>query len=98
MSVSNSRMSSVFSSELSSTINSASLFPGNSASSVKELKSRFDKIILILETEINCEAVQLMNLCWTSPPYGLYLHWGNTQSFSYLSESLGTEVTMAECP
>lgn len=50
MSVSNSRMSSVFSSELSSTINSASLLPGNSVSSAKDLKSRFDKIIWSLET------------------------------------------------
>lgn len=39
MSDSNSRMSSEFSSELSSTMSSASLLPGNSESSVKDLKT-----------------------------------------------------------
>lgn len=38
MSVSNTRMSSEFSSVLSSTMSSASLLPGNSESSVKDLK------------------------------------------------------------
>lgn len=37
ISVSNNRMSSEFSSELSSTMSSASLLPGNSESSVKDL-------------------------------------------------------------
>lgn len=40
MSVSNTRMSSEFSSVLSSTMSSASLLPGNSESSVKDLKKQ----------------------------------------------------------
>lgn len=46
MSFSNSRMSSEFSSELSSTVNSASLLPGNSESSAKDLKATWNKILL----------------------------------------------------
>lgn len=74
MSVSNNRMSSEFNSELSSTMSSASLLPGNSESSAKDLENPTDqkekKKTLIRPWVHDCVRLSLIKLRLTSrsPP------------------------------
>lgn len=93
MSFSKNRMSSEFSSVLSSTVSSASLLPGNSESSAEDLKGSMKYKPVRLEMHPH---FTLMVVCQISPSYFLYLNWGNAQLFSNCKLGLRIEMTKAE--
>lgn len=80
--------------ESSSTIDSASLLPGNRAASSNVLKTRYET------KKWNCnqhKCIWFKQKFTASPSHGLYLHGGDTQHFGHFVFSLGTKLAMDEC-
>lgn len=82
--------SSELSSEFISTINSASLLPGNSDSPVEVLK------VTQRNSWRRVGPCCSLNRCWTSPLHGFHLHWRHSQQLCYVSVSLSAEFSVVK--
>lgn len=81
-------------SELSCTINSASLLPGNDESTTDALEDKTTgQTVGSLADRWRRRSSKR---CRASPLHGLHLHGGNPQNFSYFALSFSGKVTVAE--